>query len=159
MDRQLVGISGKAPTFGPPQTSASNRVIPLPSVVGEALTRHMQLFPPGADGLLFTGTEGQKLRRSAFGNVWRKAVADAGSPGMVFHELRHYYASQLIRHGESVKTVQERLGHASADETLKTYAHMWPDADDRTRAAVDAVLGPVPTLSGGESSGMVGRCG
>jgi len=57
------------------------------------------------------------------------------------HTLRHYYASLLIRHGESVKTVQERLGHASAVETLDTYSHLWPDSDDRTREAVDAVIG------------------
>jgi hypothetical protein len=46
-------------------------------------------------------------------------------------------------HGESVKTVQARLVHASAAETLDTYSHLWPDSDDRTRAAVDSVLGQV----------------
>jgi len=56
------------------------------------------------------------------------------------HALRHYYASLLIRFGGSVKTDQVRLGHASA-ETLDTYSHLWPDSDDRTRAAVDSVLG------------------
>ncbi len=61
--------------------------------------------------------------------------------GYTFHSLRHYYASLLIRHGESVKTVQARLGHASASETLDTYSHLWPDSDDRTRDAIDAVLG------------------
>ena len=40
----------------------------------------------------------------------------------------------------SVRAVQARLGHASAAETLDTYSHLWPDSDDRTRAAVDAVL-------------------
>ncbi len=44
--------------------------------------------------------------------------------------------SLLIRHGESVKTVQKRLGHSSAAITLDTYAHLWPDADDRTWEAV-----------------------
>jgi integrase len=61
--------------------------------------------------------------------------------------LRHYYASLLIRHGESVKVVQARLGHASASETLDTYSHLWPDSEDRTRAAIDDVLGaPVSDL-------------
>ena len=58
-----------------------------------------------------------------------------------WHDLRHYYASLLIRHGESVKTVQARLGHASAVETLDTYAHLWPDSEDRTRQAIEAELG------------------
>ncbi|WP_457098595.1 tyrosine-type recombinase/integrase [Microbacterium sp. P5_E9] len=56
------------------------------------------------------------------------------------HALRHYYASLLIRYGESVRTVQARLGHASAAETLDTYSHLWHDAEDRTRDAVDSVL-------------------
>ena len=33
-----------------------------------------------------------------------------------------------------------RLRHASAKTTLDTYAHLWPDADDSTRAAIDAVM-------------------
>jgi hypothetical protein len=40
-----------------------------------------------------------------------------------------------------VKVVQSRLGHSSAVQTLDTYSHLWPDSEDRTRAAVDAVLG------------------
>ena len=32
---------------------------------------------------------------------------------------------------------------ASAAETLDTYSHLWPDSDDRTRVAVDSVLGRV----------------
>ena len=56
------------------------------------------------------------------------------------HELRHYYASLLIRRGEIVEVVQARLGHASASETLDTYSDLWPDSDDRTRRAVDSVI-------------------
>ena len=50
-----------------------------------------------------------------------------------------------------VKVVQARLGHASASETLDTYSHLWPDSDDRTRTAVDAVLSAdyVRTKGGG----------
>ena len=80
----------------------------------------------------------------AFGFLARTGTAleTAGLPaGTGFHALRHYYASLLIRHGESVKAVQARLGHASAVETLDTYSHLWPDSDDRTRDATDSVLG------------------
>ena len=82
------------------------------------------------------------ITRSVFGHKWRAAVKGARLPaGTGFQALRHYYASLLIRHGESVKTVQSRLGHASAVETLDTYSHLWPDSDDRTRDAIDSVLG------------------
>jgi integrase len=56
----------------------------------------------------------------------------------------------LIRHGEAVKVLQARLGHATAAETLDTYSHLWPDSEDRTRAAVDGVLGaPADSLRTG----------
>ncbi|MEO6121226.1 MAG: tyrosine-type recombinase/integrase, partial [Acidimicrobiales bacterium] len=74
-------------------------------------------------------------------SVWRPAVARAGHLGAHFHDLRHFYASLLIHHGESVKVVQARLGHANASETLDTYSHIWPDSEDQTRLAVDSVLG------------------
>ncbi len=50
------------------------------------------------------------------------------------------FASLLIASGADVKTVQARLRHASAKTTLDTYGHIWPDRDESTRAAVDAVI-------------------
>lgn len=46
----------------------------------------------------------------------------------------------MIHQGASVKAVQKQLGHASATTTLDCYAHLWPDAEDTTRAALDAGL-------------------
>jgi len=141
VDRQLVKVTGRAPFFGPPKTAASVRTIPLPQVVVEALSAHLAQYGAGPDGLLFQ-LDGLPIRRSSFfQRVWRPALKAAGLPRDThFHALRHYYASLLIRHGESIKTVQARLGHASATETLDTYSHLWPDSDDRTRQAVDEVL-------------------
>lgn len=91
---------------------------------------------------MFTNENAGPLLRNRFSErVFRRAaLASALPPGTTFHDLRHYYASLLIRHGESVKVVQSRLGHASAKETLDTYSHLWPDSEDRTRLAVEAVL-------------------
>ncbi|SHF97976.1 tyrosine-type recombinase/integrase [Geodermatophilus nigrescens] len=139
VDRQLVTIPDRAPYLAPPKTQASVRVVPLPQVVLDALAAHLAEWP--ADELVFTTELGAPIRRTAFSaRVWRPAVRRAGLSGVTFHSLRHFYASLLIRHGESVKTVQARLGHASAAETLDTYSHLWPDSDDRTRAAVDSVM-------------------
>ena len=55
-------------------------------------------------------------------------------------DLRHYFASLLIASGADVKTVQARLHHASAKTTLDTYGHIWPDRDESTRTAVEAVI-------------------
>ncbi|MGZ4642111.1 MAG: tyrosine-type recombinase/integrase [Blastococcus sp.] len=94
------------------------------------------LDAPGPDGFVFTNEAGKPIRRTAFSaQVWQPAARAAGlSPTETFHGLRHHYASLLIRHGESVKTVQARLGHASASETLDTYSHLWPGSEERAPA-------------------------
>jgi integrase len=140
VDRQL--LQTRPPSFGPPKTKASYRTVPLPQVVTDALAAHLARFPAGEYGLVFCQRDGRALNRDKVVIDFRAAVAKVGAPqGTHLHELRHYYASLLIRHGASVKVVQARLGHASAKETLDTYAHLWPDSEDMTRAAVDDVLG------------------
>ena len=111
--------------------------MPLPQVVVDALAAHLAEFPPGPDGLVFT-LSGEPVtgRRSDDSGGRRRGQRAPRRHGL--HLLRHYYASLLIRYGESVKTVQARLGHATAAETLDTYSHLWPDSDDRTRQAVDS---------------------
>ena len=61
-------------------------------------------------------------------------------PDFRYHDLRHYFASLLIASGADVKVVQARMRHASAKTTLDTYGHLWPDSDDSTRAAIEAVM-------------------
>ena len=132
VDRQRVELPQPA-QHGPPKTKASVRTVPFPQVVVDALAAHLAAFP-GPDGLVFTlgGSRSPGRSRSSLA-----AGGESGGParGHGLHLLRHYYASLLIRYGESVKTVQARLGHATAAETLDTYGHLWPDSDDRTREA------------------------
>lgn len=82
------------------------------------------------------------------GEPARVVIAEGAS----LHDLRHFYASLLIKHGENVKTVQKRLGHTKPSITLDTYTHLWPDEEDTTRAAVEAVLGDVPPLCPAKSA-------
>lgn len=131
------------PEFRPTKTAASVHTIPLPQVLVDALAAHLAANPAQTHGLIFTDEFGGALRRAQFGHAaWRPTIKAAGLPsGTGFHQLRHFYASLLIRHGESVKTVQARLRHANAAGTLDTYSHLWPDSDDQTRKAIDSVLG------------------
>jgi hypothetical protein len=51
---------------------------------------------------------------------------------------------------------RRRAPHAWAVVTLDVYGHMWPDSDDRTRAAVDAYLGAAAdSLRTGDGSSQV----
>ena len=79
--------------------------------------------------------------------TWRwRATRDAAGLSVRLHSLRHFYASGLIAAGCDVVTVQRAMGHATATTTLNTYSHLWPTAEDRTRAAASdlakAILAP-----------------
>lgn len=71
---------------------------------------------------------------------YRTAHPDRDLPALTVHQLRHTHASLLFEAGQSVKVVQERLGHASAQVTLNTYAHLLDDAQTRAAAALDDLL-------------------
>lgn len=122
----------------------SYRTVPVGQVVLDALAPHLDDTEPGQ--WLFRGKDGKPLHRSRYNeSIWQPAVKVAGVVGATFHDLRHFYASALIRGGLSVKVVSARLGHGNAAETLNTYSHLWPDDEDRTRQAIDDVLtGHVP---------------
>lgn len=43
------------------------------------------------------------------------------------HGLRHTYATRLLERGETLKTVQELLGHKDISTTGNIYAHVMPE--------------------------------
>lgn len=171
VDQQLLLPNKGRPYVGPPKTDASYRTVPVPDVVIEAIAAHLAEFPAGdheitdltsgvevleRHALVFTNTVGRPIRRNNFHDVWTKAVGaarverelESGRKRIVpvnqsigLHDFRHFYASLLIQHRESVKVVQARLGHASAVETLDTYGHLWEGTEEATREAVQGVLG------------------
>ncbi len=73
---------------------------------------------------------------------WRSTRTDAEITHKL-HDLRHYFAGGLIAATCDVVTVQRTIGHASATTTLSTYAHLWPTAEDKTRAATSEMAAAV----------------
>lgn len=157
MRQQIVSLSPEPLHLAPPKTTESKRIIPLARSTLGILSAHLAAHPAReveiedrADPqrtvtrtarLMFTTDAGSPISRSMWSQIWRPAARAAGIPERVgLRALRHFYASAFIQHGESVKVVQKRLGHSSAVVTLDTYAHLWPDSDDRTRDAVEAAL-------------------
>ena len=148
VDQQLVRARGRGVTLAPLKTSSSYRTVPLPAVVGSALAAHLAKWPPHADlGVVFTNQRSSPVQQHPFAMVWKTGAARAGLPAWATpHDLRHLYASLLIRSGASVKVVQARLGHSSAKTTLDVYGHLFPDEEDRTKAAIDGALA-IPAAS------------
>lgn len=123
----------------PLKTAASYRTVPLPQVVADELAAYLAGLGR-REGLVFTDDAGRPVLLNTAQRAWRTSATAAGQSGLRLHDLRHAYASALIHAGESVKTVQHRMGHASAMVTLDIYGHLWPDSEEATRAAVDAWL-------------------
>jgi integrase len=124
----------------PLKTEISRTAVPIPESLALTLSAHVAAY--SASGWLLTDEAGHQLGPWQVQRAFRAARAkvDGLPAGFRFHDLRHYYALLLISSGADVKVVQARLRHASAKTTLDTYAHLWPDSDDSTRAAVDKVL-------------------
>lgn len=128
--------------WAPLKSPASRRTIPLPVVAVDALAEELAERPCADRSMpVFRTATGSMWSSSTVGKSFQALRERCALPEEVtWHGLRHFYASTLIHSGESVKVVQERLGHASADTTLETYVHLWPGSDERTRAAVDDAL-------------------
>jgi len=114
----------------------------LPDDLVQLLAQHVELYRADSDPTrwLFEVTPGQPPHRNTVGHQWRKACRAAGVTGFTLHDLRHFYASGLIAVGCDVVTVQRALGHSKATTTLNTYAHLWPNPEDRTRKAAGGLM-------------------
>jgi integrase len=145
--------------FAPPKGNKT-RTVPLPASVRDSLAAHLAANParevtlPWVDpdrtelvsvSLVLSTREGNAVSRTYFNrHVWKPALEAAGVPTTRengCHALRHFYASVLLDGGESIKAVSEYLGHSDPGFTLRTYTHLMPSSDERTRRAVDAALG------------------
>lgn len=152
--------------FSPPKRG-KERDVPLPDRVAHALKLHSEKFAPvdvslpwlRPDGpvvtrrLLFSLAGGGAVRRTDFNTrVWKPALVAAGvigepKPGERheaarehgMHALRHFYASVLLDAGENIKALSTYLGHGDPGFTLRTYTHLMPSSEGRTRKAVDGM--------------------
>ena len=161
--RQVKLVAGR-PVFAIPK-SKSERDVPLAVPTAEALAAHLAAFPavqvtlpwhepntrrhgvPFTAALVLTTATGRPLHRNGFNaNVWHPAVKKAGLPAgrdNGCHMMRHTFASSLIAQGIDVRTVAAWLGHSDGGAlVLSTYSHLMPDAEEKTRRALEAALAP-----------------
>ena len=124
------------------KTPRSKRTVPLPEEAHRELSAFLATVDRRRNDLLFYTKAGRPWSADGMGQRFREIGIKAGVPrGFTWHDLRHSYASALIAKGASVKTVQARLGHASANVTLQVYTHLWPDHDSHTVSAIDDIFG------------------
>jgi len=138
--RQVQRAGGGEVEVSPPKYG-SERNVAIPDELATMLSEHVRTHGVrGDESWLFVGDHGNPPHQNTVGYWWRKTRRDAGVDHIRLHDLRHYFASGLIASGCDVVTVQRALGHSKPTTTLNTYAHLWPTAEDRTRAAASNLM-------------------
>ncbi|TFB95594.1 site-specific integrase [Cryobacterium sp. MDB1-18-2] len=115
------------------------RSIPVPAFILLRLEQAIADRKPGDH--VFVGQRGGGVLRN---RIFRRgfltaAAAEIGVPGLTPHELRHTCASLAVSAGANVKALQRMLGHASAKETLDTYADLFDSDLDSVAVALNQV--------------------
>jgi len=80
--------------------------------------------------------EGSNFRDRVFNPAKKRAELDE----MIFHDLRHTYASLLIAANVQPMVVAEQLGHTDARLVLQRYGHLYPGAAAQAALALDLYL-------------------
>ena len=75
-------------------------------------------------GYVFTQENGLPLYTSTVSDLYRKLIKKAGLRHNRLHDLRHAHATELLRLGEPLHVVANRLGHRDAMVTATIYAHV-----------------------------------
>jgi integrase len=124
---------------GPPKSRKSVRRIGATESVMRMLA---DLKTAATSEFLFPGDSGSFIDPDKFdAEIWRPITERAKMLGTRFHDLRHFFASQLIANGETAAYVRDQMGHSSIKITFDTYGHLFPgrgkEASSRYEKAMD----------------------
>lgn len=149
VSQQVQNIRGELVTLIP-KTDRSRRTVRVPETVMAALKEHraeqsaLRLkLGLGKDsaGFVVTDALGSQLDPDAFSKAF--AAEASAIKAVTFHSLRHTHITHQLRAGVPVHIVSARAGHANANITLGTYAHLLDSDDDRAADQAEAMLGRV----------------
>ena len=94
-----------------------------------------------SDHILITQRGRKRLSMSQLQKWWDIDRKAAGLDGRTIHELRHTWATEALGAGVDVRVVQEVLGHASLDTTMR-YTHTSEEGKRMASNAVQQVVSP-----------------
>jgi len=122
--------------------SGKVRSVPMAPDVASALAKLGQRERwTGDDDLVFVGQVGSYLDGRALRRRYDAALKRAGLRKLRFHDLRHTFGTRMIAKAD-IRRVQEWMGHADIQTTMK-YLHYAPrEGDAALVAAAFEIEGP-----------------
>nr|WP_210344127.1 site-specific integrase [Nitratireductor aquibiodomus] len=102
--------------------SGKSRHIPLPPG-GVTLFRKLATDRP-PEAPLLTQENGVEWRRATYHRDFKALLDKAHLEDVTLHELRHTYASTMVRGGAPLMVVAQALGHSDTRMVEKHYAHL-----------------------------------
>ena len=114
------------------KSAQSNRLINIPQILCDLLEEQRLAQKVFTRHIIHN--KGEIYNPRAF---TRAISRRAGVDYLKSHDLRHSYATKLVREGVNIRIVQELLGHADIRLTLQTYSHVL-DAEKQNAANVIA---------------------
>jgi len=108
---------------GPLKNKASERDLPMHSIVKDALLYYSETADRYDDDLVFHSHTGNPTWPNAIRLSFQRLARQAGLPPITIHEARHTVATMLAEAWSSPKEAQAILGHSSITTTLQIYTH------------------------------------
>lgn len=93
--------------------------------------------------LVCTSLTGGYLSHNTVYSEYKRILKRAELPDIRLHDLRHTYATVALQNGDDPKTVQENLGHATSDFTMRVYAHTTMTAKRRSADSMDEFISSI----------------
>ena len=130
------------------KTDSSSRTVSLDAITVAYLRRHLKMLDDERKefdsayqdhGKLFCHPDGKLIHPDTITRRFNRLVDQAGVPRIRLHDVRHTYATVALDHGEDLKVVSDRLGHANMNVTAQIYTHR-STGKDRDAAARVAKL-------------------
>lgn len=118
----------------PPKNQSSIRILQIPQPLIDILLEHksrQQSIIPNWKEEGFVCGYYMPLRDTSIQYENEKYAKAAGVKKIRIHDFRHSHVSVLINNGVAVTAIAKRIGHSTAKETLKTYAHLFPGEEEK----------------------------
>jgi integrase len=132
------------------KTNTARRTVSLPPSTVTALRAHKaaqneRRLLCGAAwrdlGLVVDRGDGSPLNPDSLSHAFADIAEDVGLPDVRLHDLRHGFATALLRAGVNVKGVSEALGHSRSSFTMDVYQHVLPGMGEQVASVIETALG------------------